>query len=121
MEREATEEMLRYTAEVCGKYREIKMLAEEAEAAWKQSLALMAESKYPSEKEMYEREAAEELEKYENKGVYISMDGFPASPMQIVAAHMTREEGSYMRDYILDTEGYIESLSFVNIKTKEQA
>ena len=41
------------------------------------------------------------------------MDGFPASPMQIVAAHMTREEGSYMRDYILDTEGYIESLSFV--------
>lgn len=38
MEREATEEMLRYTAEVCGKYREIKMLAEEAEAAWKQSL-----------------------------------------------------------------------------------
>ena len=38
------------------------MLAEEAEAAWKQSLALMAESKYPSEKEMYEREAAEELE-----------------------------------------------------------
>ena len=50
MEREATEEMLRYTAEVCGKYREIKMLAEEAEAAWKQSLALMAESKYPSEK-----------------------------------------------------------------------
>ena len=49
------------------------------------------------------------------------MDGFPASPMQIVAAHMTREEGSYMRDYILDTEGYIESLSFVNIKTKEQA
>lgn len=66
MEREATEEMLRYTAEVCGKYREIKMLAEEAEAAWKQSLALMAESKYPSEKEMYEREAAEELEKYES-------------------------------------------------------
>ena len=66
MEREATEEMLWYTAEVCGKYREIKMLAEEAEAAWKQSLTLMAESKYPSEKEMYEREAAEELEKYES-------------------------------------------------------
>lgn len=67
------------------------------------------------------QELFEELEKYENKGVYISMDGFPASPMQIVAAHMTREEGSYMRDYILDTEGYIESLSFVNIKTKELA
>lgn len=59
------------------------------------------------------QELFEELEKYENKGVYISMDGFPASPMQIVAAHMTREEGSYMRDYILDTEGYIESLATV--------
>ena len=67
------------------------------------------------------QELFEELEKYENKGVYICMDGFPASPMQIVAAHMTREEGSYMRYYILDTEGYIESLSFVKIKTKEQA
>ena len=48
------------------------------------------------------QELFEELEKYENKGVYISMDGFPASPMQIVAAHMTREEGSYMRDYTYD-------------------
>ena len=27
------------------------------------------------------QELFEELEKYENKGVYISMDGFPASPM----------------------------------------
>lgn len=66
MEREATEEMLRYTAEVCGKYREIKMLAEEAEAAWKQSLGTDGGIKVPSEKEMYEREAAEELEKYES-------------------------------------------------------
>lgn len=38
------------------------------------------------------QELFEELEKYENKGVYISMDGFPASPMQIVAAHMTRKK-----------------------------
>lgn len=67
------------------------------------------------------QELLEELERYEHKGIYISMDGFPASPMQIVTAHMTREEGSYMRDYILDTEGYIESLSFVNINRNEQA
>ena len=68
------------------------------------------------------QELFEELEKYENKGVYISMDGFPASPMQIVAAHNDKgKKEVYMRDYILDTEGYIESLSFVNIKTKEQA
>ena len=67
------------------------------------------------------QELFEELENMKIKEYNISMDGFPAKPMQIVAAHMTREEGSYMRDYILDTEGYIESLSFVNIKTKEQA
>ena len=57
----------------------------------------------------------EELEQYENKGIYVSMDGSPASPMQIVAAHMVKEEGSYMRDYILNTDGYIESLAFVNV------
>ena len=37
------------------------------------------------------QELFEELEKYENKGVYISMDGFPASPMQIVAAQGKKE------------------------------
>ena len=66
------------------------------------------------------QELFEELEKYENKGVYISMDGFPASPMQIVAAHMTREEGSYMRDYEMNADGYIESLSFINVTKKNE-
>ena len=67
------------------------------------------------------QELFKELETYENKGIYISMDGIPASPMQIVTAHMAREEGSYMRDYILDTEGFIESLSFIDINRHEQA
>ncbi len=67
------------------------------------------------------QELFRELERYENKGVCMLMDGSPASPMQIVAAHMTREKGSYMRDYIIDTEGYIESLSFVNINRNNQA
>lgn len=61
-----------------------------------------------------------ELENYEHKGVYMSMDGIPASPLQIVAAHMTKEEGSYMRDYILDPEGYIESLSFISLNRSNQ-
>ena len=54
-----------------------------------------------------------------NKGVYISMDGFPASPMQIVAAHMTREEGSYMRDlHFWIQKDILNHFSFVNIKIK---
>lgn len=64
MKQEVTAEMLRYAADVCGKYREVRTLGTEAETAWKQSLALMEEAKYSGEREMYEREAAEELEAY---------------------------------------------------------
>ena len=53
-----------------------------------------------------------ELKNYENNGVPILMDGSKASPMQIVEAHMLREEGSYMRDYVMDPEGYLQSLTF---------
>lgn len=60
-----------------------------------------------------------ELENYEKNGVPMLLDGCKASPMQIVTAHMVREEGCYMRDYIMDSEGHIESLTFVNIKDKD--
>ena len=43
-----------------------------------------------------------ELTNYERSGVRMQMNGFPASPLQIVSAHMVREESNYMRDYILD-------------------
>ena len=59
-----------------------------------------------------------ELEDYEKKGVCILIDGNSASPMQVVRQHMVREAGSYMRDYEIDPEGHIESLSFVNINEK---
>lgn len=61
------------------------------------------------------RQLYTELENYEKNGVYMAMDGYKVSPLQIVTAHMTREEGCYMRDYVLDGRGYIESLTFVNI------
>lgn len=61
------------------------------------------------------RELYTELENYEKNGICMLMDGSKASPLQIVTAHMIREEGSYMRDYVLDPEGYIKSLVFVNI------
>ena len=36
--------------------------------------------------------------------------------MQIVTAHMIKEEGTYMRDYVIDPQGRIESLAFTNVK-----
>lgn len=71
--------------------------------------------------EMVYRELFAELENYEQKGVDISIDGYPASPLQIVTAYMTKEEGTYMRDYILSRDGNIEALSFTDINDYKQA
>ena len=57
-----------------------------------------------------------ELSDFERKGVDISLDGLPASPMQIVQAHIMRENITYMRDYIMNEKGDIKSVSFQNIK-----
>ena len=65
--------------------------------------------------EMVYRELFAELENYEQKGVDISIDGYPASPLQIVTAYMTKEEGTYMRDYVMDVDGNIESLAFTDV------
>ena len=62
-----------------------------------------------------------ELEQYEQKGVDISIDGYRASPLQIVTAYMTKEEGTYMRDYVLSRDGYIEALEFTDINECQQA
>ncbi|HIY64135.1 MAG TPA: hypothetical protein H9730_11885 [Candidatus Mediterraneibacter stercoripullorum] len=61
------------------------------------------------------RELYAELEKYEESGIDILIDGCLASPFQIVTAYMMKEEGTYMRDYVLNPEGNIESLAFTNI------
>ena len=58
----------------------------------------------------------EELTEFEKKGVYISLNGLPASPMQIVQAHIMREDVSYMRDYVMNEKGDIKGLGFHNIK-----
>lgn len=60
-----------------------------------------------------------ELENFEKNGVPMLIDGCKASPLQIVTAHMICEEGCYMRDYILDLKGDIESLTFVNVEDKK--
>ena len=44
------------------------------------------------------RELYAELEKYERKGVNMLIDGYQASPLQIVAAYMAKEEATYILD-----------------------
>ena len=57
-----------------------------------------------------------ELEKYENSGICMKLDDYPASPMQIVTAHMMEEESAYMRDYVWDEGGHVRELAFHNIR-----
>lgn len=59
-----------------------------------------------------------ELQKYEKNGIDLQIDGSLASPMQVVQAHMAKETGSYMRDYEMNAEGYIKTVSFTNINKK---
>lgn len=56
-----------------------------------------------------------ELEEYENSGVSMKLNNYPASPMQIVTAHMVREDSAYMRDYVWDEKGHVRELTFYNI------
>lgn len=60
-----------------------------------------------------------ELYQYEKQGVYMEMEGSPASPTQIVRAHMLREDMGYMRDYVLNENGDIKELYFHQITNKE--
>ncbi len=60
-----------------------------------------------------------ELTGYEQKGVYILMNGLPASPMQIVQAHVMREDAVYMRDYVLNDRGDIKKLCFDDVKNRQ--
>ena len=56
-----------------------------------------------------------ELTNYERSGVRMQMNCFPASPLQIVTAHMVKEAGTYMRDYTMSGDGNIETLRFTDI------
>ncbi len=59
-----------------------------------------------------------ELTGYEKNCVDLKIDGIPASPMQIVQAHVMREETAYMRDYVLNDKGDIQELWFNSINRK---
>ena len=67
------------------------------------------------------RDMFTELEGYEKRGIDISLDGYHASALQIVTAHMMKEEGTYMRDYVIDRDGCIEALRFTDINENSRA
>lgn len=72
----------------------------------------------PEEEKKY-REMFDELSDYERYGIPIKMNGIYASPMQVVSAHMVKEDDStYMRDYIVDDSGHVKELCFYHIKRK---
>ena len=51
--------------------------------------------------------------------VDILLNDLPASPMQIVQAHIMREDVAYMRDYVLNDKGDVEELCFYNVPIKK--
>ncbi len=61
-----------------------------------------------------------ELKDYEKRGVNMSINGLPASPMQIVQAHIVKEDSAYMRDYVLNEKGDIKELAFNDIKVQKK-
>ena len=66
-------------------------------------------------KEQNYKELYAELEKYESSGISMKLESFPASPMQIVSAHMVKEDSNYMRDYVWDEQGHVRELTFHNV------
>ncbi len=62
-----------------------------------------------------------ELKDYEKRGVNMSINGLPASPMQIVQAHIVKEDSAYMRDYVLNEKGDIKELAFNDIKERKKS
>lgn len=63
------------------------------------------------------KELFEELSRYEKKGIPMKINGYPSSPLQITKAHMVKEDGFYMRDYIFNEEGRVKELCFDKIKS----
>lgn len=71
----------------------------------------MAESKYPSEKEMYEREAAEELEKYESARSWMKLVNATVSKVKEEKARLVLKqnclEGATMKAVLVDKKAEI--------------
>lgn len=72
-----------------------------------------------NEQSIIYQEFFKELTSHERNGVKIIVDGLPASPMQVISAHMVQEENTYMRDYVVDDDGNLSELYFQRIKNEK--
>lgn len=106
MKIEVSEDKLKYAMEVCRKYSQIRIIAEEAEASWKQNLEMVAESKYPDEKEMYEQQAAEDLAKYTAAREWLELVNVTVAKIHEQKARMVIRQnclaGSTMKSIMMD-------------------
>lgn len=60
-----------------------------------------------------------ELETYQKQGVELWLDGQPSTPKSICRACKVAEEGTYMRDYVNNPEGSVQSLGFYSVKKRK--
>ncbi len=57
-----------------------------------------------------------ELDSYANAGIDLWIDGSPNTPRKIEKALRVAEEGTYMRDYVLDADGRLVRVAFDAVK-----
>ena len=53
-----------------------------------------------------------ELKDFEASGIPMLMGEHQVNSLQVVQAYMSRETGTYMRDYVMNSEGSLEILAF---------
>ncbi len=62
------------------------------------------------------KELYKEMEVLEKHGIHILLEGMPVTALSVVQAHMLKEEGTYMRDYVLDQQGHLTEVRFNDIR-----
>ena len=71
------------------------------------------------EKETTIQKLESELEAYQSCGISLLLEGRESSPASIVNACMVAENGTYMRDYIQDERGKIDTINFNFVSENE--
>ena len=56
-----------------------------------------------------------ELKNFEASGIPMLMGEHHVNSLQVVQAYMAKEQGTYMRDYVMNSEGRLEILAFHKI------
>lgn len=56
-----------------------------------------------------------ELETYYRQGISLWVENSNVSPIELISCDLVQEESAYMRDYITDERGVIESIHFDKI------